>query len=375
MKRHAGMMLTIAAWCGITGSAMGAAFTGGNIVVSQFGDGAGTLDNAGQKVFLNEYTTGGTLAQQLAMPTTTGGGNYRFVNSGSASSEGALTLSANGQYLTLGGYDAAVGTASVSSTANIGRVVGRVDLNGNIDTSTRFTDGHITNNFRGVVSNDGTQFWTAGAGSSSSGGTRYLASLGATTSTQVSATVTNTRVANIFNGQLYTSSQSGANIGINAVGLGLPTSSGNTTTLLPGFSAQTGLSPYDFWFSDASTLYVADDGNISTGKGGLQKWTFSGSTWVLDYRITGGLTAGLRGLAGTTDGLGNAVLYGITADGANNKLVVVTDLGVSSTFNTIATAANNTIFRGVEIIPIPEPATLAFLLVGSAMFLHRRRSA
>ena len=56
------------------------------------------------------------------------------------------------------------------------------------------------------------------------------------------------------------------------------------------------LSPENYFFANADTLYVADSGapkNTSAdsplGDGGLQKWTLSGGTWTLDYTLSAGL--------------------------------------------------------------------------------------
>jgi hypothetical protein len=127
------------------------------------------------------------------------------------------------------------------------------------DTTTSLTDSSYSgSNIRSAASLDGTQFWTGGTASSgANGGVRYLPTLGPTTATQVSSSVTNIRVVNVFGGQLYASSGSGAFVGVSTVGTGTPTGSGETMTLLVGTG--TGSSPYDFFFADPSTVYIADD--------------------------------------------------------------------------------------------------------------------
>ena len=176
---------------------------------------------------------------------------------------------------------------------------------------------------------------------------------------------TNTRVANIFNGQLYVSSASGAFQGVGTVGSGLPTTGGQSLALLPGFPTASGPSPYDFWFASASTLYVADD--RTNGSGGLQKWVFGGSTWSLAYTLAVTANTGCRGLTGTFSG-DDPVLFATTSD---SKLVKVTDLGAGSPFTLLATAGTNTAFRGVDFTPAPEPASV-FLLSLAGLWLRRR---
>src|SRR5262245_10500634 len=90
--------------------AVAAPFTPGNLVVVRVGDGTGTLGTAAAPTFLLECTTTGTLVQTIPLPTAVSGSNHILTNAGNATSEGFLTLSSNGRYLLLGGYDAAVGT-------------------------------------------------------------------------------------------------------------------------------------------------------------------------------------------------------------------------------------------------------------------------
>ncbi len=99
---------------GVLPDAQAAGFTAGNIVVARLGDGGGALSGAAAPVFLDEYTPAGALVQTIPLPTGVAGANRRLTMSGSAASEGALALSADGRYLTLAGYDADPGTAGVA---------------------------------------------------------------------------------------------------------------------------------------------------------------------------------------------------------------------------------------------------------------------
>jgi hypothetical protein len=148
-------------------------------------------------------------------------------------------------------------------------------------------------------------------------------------------------------------------IGVSSVGTGLPTTAGQTTTLLNGFpGATTGSGHYDFWLADAQTLYVADD--RTNGSGGIQKWTESAGTWSLQYTLAPALNVGCRGLSGIQD-LSGTTLYATTTQAAANNLVSVVDTGAGSTFTTLATAPTNTAFRGVRFVRLPNAATLTGL--------------
>jgi hypothetical protein len=328
-------------------------FSAGNLVVVRAGDGAAALSSAATAAFVEEYTTAGApVGSPLALPTAVVGNNRRLTISGSATSEGFITLSTNGQYLLVVGYDAALGTASVASTASatVNRVVGRITISdGSIDSSTA-VDMYNTGNIRSAASDDGTRFWTAGT-STTSGGVRYISSLGSTTSDMLASTPTNTRVVNIFNDgsqeQLYVSASSGTFLGVCTVGSGLPTTSGQTITLLNGFPTSGTHSSYDYLVVNPTTVYVADDGTVANG-GGIQKWTYSGGTWSLAYNV---ITAGVRGLTGYVDGSGYAVLFATTTATSNNSLITVTDTGAGSAITTLASAGTNKVFRGVRYVP------------------------
>ena len=331
-------------------TSLAAAFTGGNIVVYRIGDGATALSGAAAPIFLDEYSPAGTLVQTIALPTTTAGANRRITSSGSATSEGLMTLSADRQYLLLPGYDAAVATAAVSATtaAAVNRVIARVSANGIADTTTALADAATGNSPRGVASSDGNALWIGGG----AGGVRYT-TLGAATSTQLSTTTTNIRGVSVVAGQLYVSSSAGA-IRAATVGSGLPTTAGQTITNLPGFPT-TG-SPHQFFFADLDagvagldTLYIADD----TGAANIQKYSFDGTTWTAKGSATLSSTRGLTGVVsgGTvtlyvTNGLSIQTL--IDASGFNGTMTAtVTNLA------TPATAGTNKVFRGVAMVPVP----------------------
>ncbi|MBL9031242.1 MAG: hypothetical protein JNM80_05995 [Phycisphaerae bacterium] len=361
MKKSVILGAALSAFAIASASGQPAAFTAGNIVVRQIGvDGGGTaLNNAATRTFLKEITTGGTVVQTIDLPFMAATSGNRAINtSGSATSEGALTLSADGRYLVCVGYNADAGTTAVVSTtaATVNRVVGLIDCNAVIDTTTAFGDGYDANNIRSATSSDGTDIWTAGNATGSGGGARYVVRGGTTTVALNAPTLpVNLRYINIDNGNLFVSSASGNFLGVSQVGTGLPTTSGQTVTLLPGFPVPPVTptpSSYDFWFADANTLYVADDRSIANG-GGIQKWTLSAGTWSLAYTLNTGITVGVRAFCGMVVA-GTPVLYATTAT-ANatngNALVTVTDTGAASAFSTIATSGPNTWWMGVDFAP------------------------
>ena len=334
-----------------------APFTPGNLVIYRVGTGTGSLVNTGNPVFLDEYTPAGALVQSISLPTT---GAQKLIASGTATSEGLLTRSADGLYIVLAGYNAPIPTTGLAGTssATVPRVVGRVDVAGNIDATTGLTDWASANNPRGVASSDGHDLWVGGA----AGGVRYT-TLGASLSTQLSTSVTNIRAVEIFDGQLYNSDSSGTTIRIGIDGSGLPKTSGQIINNLPGFP--TNGSPYAFFFADldagvpgVDTLYVADDTNTA-GIGGIAKFSLVGGVWV-SQGLVGSPADAYRGLTGVVSGT-TVTLYATRKGGSGStgggELVSLVDAtGYNAPLvaapTLLATAATNTAFRGVALAPV-----------------------
>lgn len=351
-------------------------FTQGNVVVVRVGDGTTPLSAAAAPLFLDEYVAvtvpggqpAGTLVQSIALPTVASGLNRAIVVRGNATSEAYLGQSTDGVYLMVTGYDAPVGAAGTQTqdapATTTNRIVARIDSLGNVDTTTALNDsyGGPGGNPRAVASDNGQRFWLSGT-STSSGGIRFVANLGDSTTTAISGGApTNTRVVSIFDGQLYTTSASTVYLGVCTVGNGLSTTGGQSTTLLPGFPTTGGVaasSAYDHFFADPNTLYVADDNAVASTVGGINKWTFDAgtNTWVRQYRLQlngAGANTACRGLTGFVRN-GVATLWATmntSSSGADpTQLCVVTDTGPGSVVTSLATSATNTAFRGVRFLP------------------------
>ena len=340
-----------------------AAFTPGNVVIYRVGNGVGSLVNTGNPVFLDEYTSTGSLVQSIPLPTTASGGNFPLIASGTASSEGLITLSTDLQKLLLTGYGSTIPcsvSCSATTATTIPRVVAVVSSNGSINSTTALTDFASISNPRSAVSLNGTSIWVAGG----TGGPRF-AILGATTSTQISTSPSNLRQLHIFANQLYTSSASGA-IRLARIGTGLPTTTGQTITSLPGFPTSGG-GPYGFAFADLTssvagvdTLYVADETSLA-----LTKYSLVGGNWVSKGTI-GTATDAYRGLTALRSG-SSVLLYatrrgGTGATGGGELVRLVDNSGYNGAFTgtptLLATAATNTAFRGVAFAPGTGPTAL-----------------
>jgi hypothetical protein len=331
-------------------------FTANSIVVLRVGDGSATLTTAATAVFLDEYDTNGNLLQSIPMPTAVDGSNRRMTLSGTRLSQGSLTLSVNGQFLTVAGYDAAVGTTNVANTesAATNRVVALINGNGIIDTSTRISDGFNRSEPRGVATTDGTKFWVAGVSNDESGGVRYVSYGSSGTSTQLTTPDRASRALGIYDGQLYLTATGTGFVGLNTVGTGTPTSGTHTLTL----QALAGQFPYEFVLLDrdaaiagVDTLYIADYSGLTTSRG-IHKFSFDGTSWISRGRYDAGQ---IIGLAGKVVG-GTVELYGTQGTAANNSLVRIVDTSafdqnISGSLTTLVSAGAGRVFRGVAFSP------------------------
>ena len=358
--------------------AVAAPITPGNLVIFRAGSGTNALSNsAGNDVFLDERTTAGVLVQSI--PITATGTGTKLISAGASTSEGPLAISADGRWIGFSGYNTTVGgTVTMTSAASslIPRTAGILDTTTGNFTLTVMGTWFSASNPRGVVTTDGNKLWAVGGSSGVLYGT-VDGSSGAFANSALTNTGTNLRVIGLYGNDLYVSAATGT---WPTVGLlsGSPLVNGTTAsnTFLPNIPRQGGsptTSRYGFTVLDTNpsvagvdTLYAVDD---SLTSGGLWKYSLDSSgTWNAAGSIAFG-SGQLRGLAGSVSG-SNVNLY-IT--GSGNTLWSYTDVnaaaslltGTSTLLTSLATAATNTAFRGVVVVPLPEPSAVA--LMGGAL--------
>jgi uncharacterized protein (TIGR03437 family) len=392
-------------------------------------------------IYLEQLTPSGTTVNSFAVPSN------MIVTSFSSKSELGLNLSTDGSVLTFMGYIAPPNTVDVSNSNTPGvydptnpsggsyfRAVAQVGANGAIQVTP--TNAYSGNNGRAAILANGLYYMVGNSNNGTGTPTNIVAATGVEIATPGQAASTapteignfsiaqvtnpatgtpyaadklgkdnNFRGLTIFNNTLYVTKGSGSN-GIDTVyqvgnAGSLPTlanAAAAPISVLPGFptaSAKTAGAtndyPFGIWFANATTLYVADEGDgvmadaAGSSTAGLQKWILSGGTWKMAYVLQNGLnlgqaysivnyptalnpaTAGLRNITGIVNANGTVTIYGITStvslngdQGADpNKLVSITDTlanttaagAATETFTTLRTAVAGEILRGISFAP------------------------
>jgi hypothetical protein len=417
MRASRSALLAAAIGVGRVASSSHASFDPGTLVVVKVGDGAGAVpfdaNNFAQSVSLDVFNaTSSASVGSHALPSS--GAAAFALSAKNDDADGHLNLSAGNGYLTLGGYRSTPGSAYsvLQSPMAIPRVVARIDPNWNTDTSTALTDAYDHVTITAVATTDGQHFWTGGDGSytvnnvvtpTTTGGIRYVASLGASTTINLSQTQTTTatlkpdgvRNLRIVNGQLEfnTASQgSFTNRGVYRTTNALPTSGpqtaigiitnheGSATDFVGNVDPDTKgkLHPKtDSYFLDTDGNGAFDLCYSTGGKADLAKWSLVGNQWLRTGSTSLFNTSEeINALAGTSDATGvtlfaatDAGIYKLFDTGGYNGAIVS---GTTFGSNYFISAPANTQFRGLAIV-VPEPMSALALFAGAMSVITRRR--
>jgi hypothetical protein len=340
----------------------------------------------GSTIFVDEYTTAGVLVQSIILPSADDGGTvHAVVGNGQQSATEQLSLSGDGQYLFLTGYDTNplnFATASAlpngPGSASVPRAVARIKFDGTVET-VAFSGVQTGGNFNGVYSPDGQQFYVGGVN-----GVSYFASFVPSAAFQTAtATITNTNFTVVglqgVAGDLYVV---GASSNLVQKYTGFPTSL-TPLSPLPGVSTATDPNQtfvIDVYFTHLggagapagiNTMYLSDDGP-GFAHGQITKWAFDGTNWTLVDSVTAGTgnsAISFYWLAGTIDVGGNVTLNVTYGNGGNSdtgpgELYAISDangwnapIGTGGTHSDAAPRVafvdnmSNEVFRGVAFAP------------------------
>ena len=341
--------------------ALAAAIIPGDLIIFRAGDGTAALTTTAVPAFLDEYSPNAVLVQSIPLPSS---GASALTATGNAATEGIISRSQDGSTLIFGGYrkDAGGANPSGDTPATTNRVIATVGLNGVVNTSIALTDA--TGMMRSAASVDGISSFYV----STSTAVRYVGSPGpAATSTSIDPR--NSRQVNLSANTLFASNGS-TSITTKVQSYGtLPTGTTSAAPIvtLATSDAVNGFSLFDLspTIPGADTLYA-----LSTVENMLRKYVFDGSAWNLFGSISGASAANLTGATNGTD----VNLYLTSPTG----LFAFTDSsGYAGTLSgslgpAIATANVNTAFRGIGLIPVPEPSAMVLSALGLALFSQRR---
>lgn len=341
-------------------------FVAGNLVVYRYGDGSAAMPNSAVvPVFLDEYTSEGTLVKSRAIPAINIGSNLRVtglgkLNTGLYQQEGMSTLSQDGKYLAVFGYNQAIG-GGVPTTSD-GLVVGVFSADGTYNSTTTLSNtsasglgaprSAIVNNTNEIYANGfspvGVQYTTIGAKS---------------TSTRVNAAnVQNSpRTMGIFNNTLYVPIGSSGTLAQASPPPTATTTFSTNAYPVSVYSNQVAV----FTVANTTIMYVADDNAFS-----IRRYYLDGTNWVALGTVINSspLIDYLKGITGVaTVGDGNTIIRLYATTWGNNgsgtepsKLLTFTDTydNLNPTFAPLttdliklATAPTNTVFRSVTVAP------------------------
>jgi hypothetical protein len=360
-------------------------FTNGNLVVFRL-SGNDLNTNNGAAIFIDQYTTGGSLATSFAVPTT---GANSIIQVG-LSYAGLITLTPDNGHLLIPGYNIALASSTSQLNFTTGTVAPRsvatLDAYGNfsvpIKTSTVFSGYTLTG-----AASDGTNYWILGNGPPGEFATGvypevvYVGTASAATAVQVAtnAFTSGPRGLNVYktagNYGLYACGFSATNYGYNTTPYGsggfllsnlsgvLPASPTGSTNLFPDGTSSAGTG-CDLAINPAGTIaYLAD---LSFG---VIKYTNNGSGWISNYTVqltNAGYTSsgGKEAISVTADwSQSPPVVYATTAETYTNRLVKFSDTNgsfpavINLAFGNIVSGAGgvtNT-FRGVRFAPTTIP--------------------
>jgi hypothetical protein len=357
----------------LTSPGYGSQFTAGDVVVFEAGNGSGDIEgDTAYACSLLEYNptqvNQSSPVQTIPLPEYDSGTQHALTTAGQFTDH-LMTLSANGQYLSVIGYDVAAGTSynpgfgPEPAYDSPNRTIARIDALGNVDTSTAGPFGTAGTTTHGTASADGSGFWYSTAQPNASTPSIAYVPFGGSTPTILSSNYS-AKTLSVFDGQLYACSSSTGTPGVSAIGTGLPTSGTQALSPLVGTNNST-INPSATGYFLA-TLKPGDTGpdvlylcNYN-GNGEITKYSLEGGTWVLNGEIAESFATDLTGTV--SNGAVTLFTTSTNVSGSSSSAVLSTVVDTSGYGNPYSSTTLTTLvsipitgdsigFRGVAMAP------------------------
>ncbi|MBK9275631.1 MAG: hypothetical protein IPM49_13975 [Flavobacteriales bacterium] len=300
----------------------GQSFTPGRIAVLEYTTGS----LSGGPYLIREFAKDGTPTATFQVPST---GQHAVVGTMNWTTGSQLARSPSGDALFFTGFASTVAyptSLTSTSSAQVPRVVGRMDASGNC-TREYATNALFSAETMTQIAVDDSHVWT---GSQSSGVCLFGPG------TQQVINPIESRGLRFDNGQLYSCTNSGTD-GVLQIGQGSPTAPTSATSLFPVPNA------LDVQFSpDGNTAYAV------YGTNRVRKMVWNGSVWTNPYDLFCAPSNWLVRIAVDFNDT-VPVIYGV--HNAPSKLVKWTDLGAGSPEELLYQATGQAFYYGIAFTP------------------------
>jgi hypothetical protein len=335
-----------------------------NVVAIRVGDGAQALTTSGNSMAVDQFAPDGTYLSTVGIPDSGPTSMLAIGPTATASPSSVtgngLSRSANGRFLVIGGYNTNLsyaGELQSASAPTVPRGIGLIDDRAQYTLAISSTSGASGNFWRGAIADGTNNHW----GYSRTSSTYYFGF--DAPGVLLQTTWLNLRSMALFNGSIYGVSAVAANPGVMRIA-GLPTAPATLEWLIDATMTSDGSSS-DLEVSPNGNLIYLADARAGASGGGIQRWEFNGTAWNLAYTLNDGLGAGAYYVTADFSGA-NPVVYAVTTEADNNRVVRISDTGAGSAGTVVANAGVNQNFRGLRMGPLATTNTTRPLLSEAA---------